>query len=718
MQKVVVALPGTTLHPTSGESFEIKAGKIRGEVSEGMICAEDEIGIGKDHNGIIVLNDDAVVGSTAREYYNISDDYSIEIDLTPNRTDAISHFGVARDFLAVHNLRKGKDETLNLPDVSGFEKDNNDLPIEVEVKDSHACPRYTGLSMTGIEVGESPEWLKQRLTTVGLKPINNVVDIANYVMYETGQPLHVFDADEIIGNKVIVQELKKGTPFTTLDGEERKLDGEDLMICNNRGGMCIAGVFGGLTSGVKSSTKRIFIESAYFSGSGIRKTARRHGLNTDASYRYERGANVELTVYALKRVAGLIREICGARISSDIVDVYPEKIKRAVVNLRWDYLRLLSGQPIKKEDVTGILRSLGFDIISNDESELILIVPPYRAEVTREVDVVEEILRIYGYENIDIPARMTSSVSTAEHQDEGEMRNRASSILSDRGFREIVNNSLTSEKYYGEEADQVRLSNPLSSELSVMRMALDHGGLESIRFNLNRKSPDLKFFEFGKTYALNEDSSFRETSMLGLWMTGLNHRKSWRKGEKRSDFFDMKEELEHLLKKMGFVTGRARIKEFTSEMASHGLSFSVKKRKIARLWNYHPDVLSKMDIDQEVIGGEINWDNLLWVLGEKGVKFQALPKFPSIRRDLALLLDEAVQYSEIERIAWDTESRILRSVSLFDIYRGKGIDPHKKSYAVSLLFQDEKKTLTDKQVDRIVANLVKRLGDELGAELR
>ena len=717
-QKVVLALPGTTLYPVKGDPFVINKGKIRGEVSEGMICAEDEIGIGESHEGIIVLNKTARVGMSVRDYYEVEDDYSIEIDLTPNRTDAISHFGVARDYLAVKNLYSGERNNLKIPDLSSFKKDNTNLAIDVIVEDQEACPRYSGLTMTGINIEPSPDWLKQRLLTIGLNPINNVVDIANYVMYETGQPLHVFDADEIQGNKVVVKKLDSGTPFKTLDEQDRKLDRKDLMICNAENAMCIAGVFGGFTSGVKESTKNIFIESAYFSPAGIRKTARRHGLSTDASYRYERGANPEVTVFALKRTAMLIKELTGAMISSDVVDVYPEKQKRTEISFRLDYLNRIAGKVINGDKVTNILTSLGFEILGMREQSYDLSVPPYRAEVTREIDVVEEVLRIYGYNNIEIPERMQSAITPRPALDEMALKNRIASLLAARGFKEVMNNSLSSEKYGSEKSNFVKLMNPLSNELSVLRMSLNPGGLETIRFNLNRKSEDLKLVEFGKTYEHGENGDFIESSKVALWCTGHTSNESWRKTQKETDFYDLKESLELVLNTVGIKTEKLKKTVFEESFAEFGMEYYFGKKSTARIWKFSDETLSKSDIDQDVYGAEIDWAQLVNILSEMHTKFTPLPKFPSMRRDLALLLDESVQYVEIERIAKDVERNILRTVNLFDVYKGKGIDPGKKSYAVSFEFRDDKKTLTDIQVDKVMGKLITRLKKDLSAELR
>lgn len=717
-QKVPVALVGAMLYPTDGDSFKIKKGKIRGEVSEGMICAEDEIGMGTSHDGIMVLKKNTEVGTKLSDYFKLETDYTIEIDLTPNRTDAISHFGVARDYLAVKNLQPGfKKEKIKIPDVSNFSVDNHDLEIDVDVKDKAACPRYSGISMTGVKVEESPSWLQNRLRAAGLNPINNIVDAANYVMYETGQPMHVFDAAEVAGDKVIVRKTNPGTEFVTLDEEKRKLDAEDLMICNATDPMCVAGVFGGLTSGVKDSTESIFIESAYFSPSGIRKTARRHGLNTDASYRYERGANPDATIYALKRLALLIKDLTGAKVSSEIVDVYPFKIQQTEVSLRWEYLYRMAGKEILKDEVRSILSSLDIDIMREEKENIKLRIPGYRSDVTREIDVVEEILRIYGYNNIDLPDSMHSSFSYRPKVDADKYFNRIANMLAAMGLQEVMNNSLTSAKYYPEVKDLVEMKNPLSNELSVLRPSMIEGGLESIRYNVNRRKDDLALFEFGKIYR-KEAKGYYEEHRLAVWLTGEKYDESWRNPERKTDFYDAKDIFLQVANKIGLNEADLTATEIQNDYTEYGLEYAVNKQVIGWVGKLNSGKTNKFDIKEGVYMAEFRWDQLMTLAAEKDVQFKALPKYPSMRRDLALLIDEAVSYADIENIARDVEKKILQEVNLFDVYKGKGVEKGKKSYAVSLLFRDVNKTLTDQQVDKIMDKMIARIKKETGAELR
>lgn len=717
-QKVVVALPNTTLYPFEGEPFTIKTGKIRGEVSEGMICAEDEIGLSNFHDGIMVLKKSAKTGMALNEYLNIEEDYTIEVDLTPNRTDAISHFGVARDYLAVKNLQTGfKKEKINIPDVGNFVVDNTELNIKVEVADKVACPRYSGLSMTGIKVEESPEWLKNRLKAVGLKPINNIVDAANFVMYETGQPMHVFDAEAIEGNKVVVRKVERGRKFFTLDKVERNLSEEDLMICNASDPMCIAGVFGGLSSGVKESTTKIFIESAFFSPSGIRKTAKRHGLSTDASYRYERGGNPDATIYALKRLSLIIKDLTGALVSSEIIDEYPFQIEQREISLRWSYLNKVTGKEILKEDVRNILSSLDIDVMIEEKEFIKLRIPAYRTEVSREIDVVEEILRIYGYNNIDLPEQVHTSVSNRPEIDKDRIYKLTADYLSANGFREILNNSLTSAGNFDNTDNLVRLMNPLSNELSVLRKSMLEGGLETIRYNANRRSENLSIYELGKVYSKHGDKYIEEVR-LNLWLTGQKCEESWRTESREVNIYDAKEVSLGLLNRLGFKEHNLSLKESESNDFEYGLSIHFAGKILGHFGKINNTKLKKFDVENDVFVVEFNWENILRSTLSNDTKYSTIPKFPSVRRDLALLIDRDVKYAEIEVIARQTEKSILREVNLFDVYKGKGIDPGKKSYAVSFVFRDDEKTLTDKQVDKVMEKMIDRLKNELKAELR
>lgn len=717
-QKVVVALPNTILYPFDGEPFIIKTGKIRGEVSEGMICAEDEIGLSNFHDGIMVLKKSAKTGMALNEYLNIEEDFTIEVDLTPNRTDAISHFGVARDYLAVKNLQTGfKKEKINIPDVGGFVVDNTELSINVEVQDKVACPRYSALTMTGVRVEESPEWLKNRLRAVGLNPINNIVDAANFVMYETGQPMHVFDAEAIEGKKVIVKKVEKGRKFFTLDKVERTLDEEDLMICNATDPMCIAGVFGGLTSGVKESTTAIFIESAYFSPSGIRKTAKRHGLSTDASYRYERGGNPDATIYALKRLSMIIKELTGALVSSEIVDEYAFHIEQKEISFRWSYLSKVAGKEMIKEDVRNILSSLDIDIMIEEKESIKLRIPGYRTEVTREIDVVEEILRIYGYNNIDLPEQMHTSMSYRPEIDKDRIYKLTANYLSANGFREILNNSLTSAGNFDNTDSVIKLKNPLSNELSVLRTSMLEGGLETIRYNANRRSENLSIYELGKVYAKYSEKYVEEVR-LNLWLTGQKWEESWRTESRDVNFYDAKEAALGLLSRIGFKENALSLKESDSKDFDFGLNILVAGKNLGRIGKVSNAKLKKFDIENDVFVVEFNWENVLKAMLSNSTKYSAIPKFPSVRRDLALLIDQNVKYADIEQIARQTEKSILREVNLFDVYKGKGIEVGKKSYAVSFVFRDDEKTLTDKQVDKVMEKMIERLKSELKAELR
>jgi len=718
-QKVVVALPGTTLYPIDGKSFKIKSGKIRGEVSEGMICAEDEIGVGTSHDGIIVLKKSVPVGTAYKDFMKVKEDYALEIDLTPNRTDAISHFGVARDYLAVKNLQPGfKKEKISIPSVIAFEVDNHDLEIDIDVLDKEACPRYSGISMTDIKVEQSPDWIMNKLKAIGVHPINNIVDAANYIMFETGQPLHVFDADEIAGNKVIVRKEAKGSKFVSLDGEERELDNTDLMICNSLNTMCIAGVFGGMTSGVKEETKQIFIESAYFSPSGIRKTARRHGLNTDASYRYERGANPDATIYALKRMALLIKDLTGAKISSEIADVYPFKIEQTEVSLRWSYLKTIAGKEILKDDVRSILSSLDIDIMMEEKEFIKLRIPGYRTEVTREIDIVEEILRIYGYNNIDLPEKMQTSFSHRAVVDSDRLQNSIANFLSAKGFREIINNSLTSAKYYDGNKNLVEVTNPLSNELSVMRTSLMEGGLETISYNVNRKSENLNLYEFGKVYRSFEKDNFEEETKLGIWFIGLKWPESWLLQNRHINFYDVKEIFLNILMKFGIPEEDLVWSESDLHDLEYGLQVKLKNDVLGWTGKISHEKCNRFDLEGEIFMAELCWDTLLKARLKHNTNFSTIPKFPSMRRDLALLIDHSANYEEIYKIARHVERKILKDVNLFDVYQGKGIDKDKKSYGISFIFQDENKTLTDRHVDKIMDKMVDKLKNELGAELR
>lgn len=726
-QKVVVATVGTTMYMGKDE-FMIKKSKIRGEVSEGMICAEDEIGIGTDHAGIIVLPENAQVGMPAKDYYNIQSDWCIEVDLTPNRIDAASHIGVARDLAAY--LRNTIEQGYKKPSVEGFKVDNHNLEIPVEVKNPEACPRYSGVTISGVTIKESPEWLKRRLKTIGLSPINNVVDVTNYVLFEVGQPLHAFDAEEIKGGKVVVKTLNSGTKFVTLDGVERSLNENDLMICNTNDGMCIGGVFGGLTSGVKDSTTNIFLESACFDPVFIRKTARRHGLNTDASFRFERGTDPNGVIYALKRAAMLIKEVAGGSISSEIVDIYPEPIADFKVDVSFANIKRLIGKELGKETIKNILASLEIGIENETETALSLLVPPYRVDVKREADVIEEILRIYGYNNVEIPTQVNASLQTAEKPDPNQVRNLVAEMLTAQGFNEIWSNSLTKAGYYEGlsqygDAQTVKLLNPLSADLNGMRQTLLFGGLECVAFNANRQNKNLRMYEFGNCYFFkgtelkdHPEKNYREEEHLGLFVTGTKETESWSGTQQMTSFFSLKTYAENMLKRLGFSTGQMQISEVANELWSEGLSYSFNNKHLLNLGIVAKKWLKKFDIENPVYYADFDWDSISILHKKHKVLFEELPKFPAVRRDLALLIDKPVKFSKIKELAFYTERKILREVDLFDVYEGKGVPEGKKSYAVSFILRDDKATLNDKLIEKTMQKLVETYKREIGAELR
>jgi phenylalanyl-tRNA synthetase beta chain len=723
-QKVVVAVVGATVHPLSGEPFQIKKSKIRGALSEGMICAEDEIGLGTSHAGIMVLDASAKIGTTAKEYFGIEDDYVLEIGLTPNRSDAASHIGLARDLAAAMNGGKNQDARIKMPGIENFSVDNESLKIEVIVEDAEACPRYSGITISGVEVKDSPEWLQTRLKSIGLKPINNIVDATNFVLHELGQPLHAFDADKITDNKVVVKKMQQGTKFTTLDGTERELSSNDLMICNAEEGMCIAGVFGGLKSGISSETKNIFIESAYFNSVSIRKTSRLHGLKTDASFRFERGADPNITVYALKRAALLIKEIAGGKISSPIVDVYPKAIENFKIDFSYSNCERLIGKALPKETIKNILRDLQIEIEKETETGLLLSVPPFKADVTREVDVIEEILRVYGYNNVEIPSLLRSSISYSTKPDVEKVKNNISDLLTAKGFTEIMCNSLTAEKYSDllgetEKLKNVHILNPLSSDLNVMRQTLLFNGLEMIAHNINRKNPDLKFYEFGKTYHLNDSDGWKytEKNRFSVLVTGRKQSESWNTNADNANFFQLKGIVESVLKKLGIDTKEVSA-ENNSSLFSYSTIYESGKKKIVEFGEVKKSVLKKLDIDQEVFYADFDWDEILNQIKKVTVKYSEVPVYPSVRRDLALLVDKQVRYSDIKELAFKTERNLLKEVNLFDVYEGKNLEPGKKSYAVSFIIQDEKATLNDKTISKVMEKMAATLKENLGATIR
>lgn len=730
-QKVVVAVNGTKLYD-GDEVFTIKRSKIRGVESNGMICAEDEIGIGTDHAGIIVLPADAVVGTPAKEYYNVKSDYVLEVDITPNRVDATSHFGVARD-LAAYLKQNGKPTELKRPSVDTFKIEDETPAIEVIVENTEACPRYSGVTIKGVTVKESPEWLKNRLNIIGLRPINNVVDVTNYVLHEMGQPLHSFDAGKVKGNKVIVKTQPEGTKFVTLDGVERTLTDRDLMICNTEDAMCIGGVFGGLDSGVTEQTTDVFLESACFHPTWIRKTARRFGLNTDASFRFERGLDANNTIYVLKRAALLIQEVAGGKITGSIQDVYPDPVQPYTVELTYNKINSLIGKDIPVETVKSILDSLEMKIISETAEGLTIHVPVYRIDVQRDVDVIEDILRIYGYNNIEFSDSVKSNLSYKTATDRGyELQNLISEQLCGSGFNEILNNSLTRSAYYDELTTYpvshcVMPMNPLSADLNGMRQTLLFGGLESIEHNAKRKNGNIRFFEFGNCYDYNvekkrEDATLAEYSedyRLGVWVCGDRVENSWAHADEKSTVYELKAYVENILVRLGVNMKKVIFGNLSNDIYSTGVSITTASgRELGTFGIVSRKICKAMDIDFDVYYAELSWTLLMKETKKNKVTFSEISKYPAVKRDLALLLDKSVQFAEIEKIAEESERKLLKEVSLFDVYEGKNLPAGKKSYAVSFFLQDETKTLNDKQIDTIMQKIRKNLESKLGASLR
>ncbi|TYC17997.1 phenylalanine--tRNA ligase subunit beta [Bizionia gelidisalsuginis] len=718
-QKVPVATIGTTLYTEEGEAWTIKKGKIRGEESHGMICAEDELGIGKSHDGIMVLDIDTVVGTRAADLFKIVNDQVFEIGLTPNRADAMSHYGTARDLragLAQQNIIA----QLNTPSVSAFHVDNRSLKIDIEIANKELAPRYCGITISDIKVKESPAWLQHRLKAIGVTPKNTIIDATNYVLHELGQPLHAFDTAKIIDNKIEVKTVAAGTPFTTLDGVERKLHEDDLMICNADVPMCIAGVYGGLHSGVTENTNSIFLESAFFNPVSIRKTAKRHGLNTDASFRFERGIDPNITEYALKRAALLIIEISGGIITSDISDFYPNKIEDLHVHLTFDKVTKLVGQEIPEETIKSILTTLDFKINNVTETGLGLTIPAYRNDVHRQADVIEEILRVYGYNKIETTTKLNASISNASRFEDYKLQNIIGNQLASQGFFEIMANSLTTPDYTAlseqlNEDHNVTMLNPLSSELSVMRQSLLFSGLEAISFNINRKRTDLKLFEFGKTYH-NYGDNKEELKHLTLFLTGNKTSESWNKNQTPSDFFYLKGTIIATLERLGI--SRFKTKPFKNDVFSEGVLLEQGKTKLVEFGVVKNAILKHFGISQAVVYADFNWEAIIDIAKRNTISFKAIPKYPEVRRDFALLLDDKVLFEDIHTISKQTEKQLLKSVNLFDVYQGENLPEGKKSYAVSFIFQDENKTLTDKQVDKIMNKLKSNFETKLGAQLR
>jgi phenylalanyl-tRNA synthetase beta chain len=728
-QKVLVALEGTTLHKGE-ESVQIKKSKIRGEISEGMICAEDELGLGTDHTGIIVLDSEARPGTRAEEYFNVVTDTIFEIGLTPNRIDSGSHFGVARDLAAYLSINNGGDYKAVRPSVDDFKPDNTSNTINVIVENRTDCPRYTGLTISGVTVGESPDWLKVKLKAIGLNPISNVVDITNFVQHEIGQPLHAFDADKIEGRKVIVKNLPDKTGFVALDGTERSLSSRDLMICNVEEGMCIAGVFGGIRSGVTDETRNIFLESAHFNPVSIRKTSKRLGLQTDASFRFERGTDPNINVWALKRAAILIKECAGGKISSEIIDIYPEKIPNVMINASYSNIIRLIGKKIDQGTIRNILSLLDINILEETGDKLLLEIPAYRVDVKQEADVTEEIMRIYGYNNIEVNSHVNSTLTFIEKPDKEKIVNIVSDLLSGNGFAEIMCNSLVPAAWYEHNEDfnagkLVMLANPLSSDLNAMRQSLLFGGLGSIAWTINRQNSDLKFYEFGNCYfrvgtehnpPVVDD--YKERTSLDLFISGNVEKESWHVKPKPTNFFIIKAATEMVFSRLDINPENMILGESGKKYFYESISYSLNNNLIAETGKVSRSYLKMFDINQDVWYSHIDWDVILKIIRNNSITFTELPKYPSVRRDLAILIDKSVKFSRLKEIAFRIEKNILREVNLFDVYESESLGVNKKSYAVSFVLRDEFKTLTDKAIDKVMNNLIRTYESEVGARIR
>ncbi len=716
-QKVPVATIGTKLFDKEGLEFEIKKGKIRGQESHGMICAEDELGLGSSHEGIMVLDDKLKPGTPCAKVFNIEDDEVFEIGLTPNRADAMSHYGVARD-LRASLLQKNSNIELITPSVSTFRIDKRTLKFDVDVKDNKLAPRYCGVTLSGITVKPSPDWLQNRLKAIGLSPKNNIVDVTNYILHDLGQPLHAFDASKING-KIIVKTMAAGTKFTTLDDVERTLHEEDLMICDEKGALCMAGVFGGKNSGVTETTNTIFLESAYFNPISVRKTAKRHGLNTDASFRFERGIDPNITEFALKRAALLIKEITGGEITSDIIDIYPKAIEDFRVFLNFDKTTKLIGQELSKETIKKILASLDIKVTTVSDAGLGLIIPSYRVDVQREIDVIEEILRVYGYNNINFTKKLNATVANSARTEDYKIQNIIAAQLNANGFHEMMANSLTTPDYVTlsdmlKEEYNVMMLNPLSNDLSAMRQSLLFSGLEAVSYNINRRNGDLKLFEFGKTYH-KLPSGYDEPKHLTLFVSGNRADESWTLTQKPTDFFLFKGYVNSILERLGIC--KTQNKPVASDVFAEGMAITCGQDTLVEFGTVKKSILKQFDIKQEVFYADFNWNLLLKLLSTK-IKFTDIPKYPEVRRDLALLVDDAVAFESVYAVARQTEKSLLKDVNLFDVYQGKNLPEGKKSYAISFILQDTTKTLTEEQIDKIMNKLQKNMENELGASLR
>lgn len=716
-QKVVVATVGATLFPMQGDPFEIKKAKIRGEASEGMICAEDEIGLGDSHEGIMILDTTLANGTPAAQYFEIYEDKVLEIGLTPNRADAASHIGVARD------LRALLCRDLQWPSVEKFTIESHQLPIQVEVENTEACPRYSAITISGVTVRESPKWLQERLRAIGLTPINNIVDATNFVLHEVGQPLHAFDADAITGNKVIVRTLAAGSTFTTLDGKERKLQAEDLMICNAEEGMCIAGVFGGIRSGVKEGTQNIFLESAYFSPEYIRRTAQHHGLKTDASFRYERGTDPKITVYALKRAALLIQQLAGGSISSDITDIYPHPAEDCRVKMTYKNIDRLIGKTLTHDEIKTILHYLDISVEEEQEQGFIAVVPPYRVDVQREADVIEEILRIYGYDNVETSAYLSADfLSSFPEMDSDKLQSRISEMMVGNGFHEIITNSLTKPAYaeaMGKGANSVEILNKLSEDLGVMRQSLIFSGLEVIAYNMSHRKKNLKFFEFGKTYEKSE-GKYLEKKQLAIFMCGQQQGESWRSASTEVSFHDLSSTIRKIFNRFDIVDPIQKVLDDST--FSYGLEYQLNGKSIGQAGLLHPALTRLAGVKQSIFFASIDWPVLLKKVSQQSAKkrliYEEISKFPEVRRDLSLVLDKQLSFSQVESVAKKHSNALVKSINVFDIYEGESIGANKKAYALSFILQDAEKTLTDKVIDKTMDKLMQVFEKELGAVIR
>lgn len=716
-QKVPVATIGTTLYDKEGNEFQIKKGKIRGQESHGMICAEDELGLGDNHNGIMILDNTIKIGTPLAKVLNVENDEVFEIGLTPNRADAMSHMGVARD-LRAGLVQQNMQPELITPSVSSFRVDKRTLKIDAEVKDAKLAPRYCGITISGINVKPSPDWLQNRLKAIGLTPKNNIVDATNYVLHELGQPLHAFDASKIHG-KIIVKTLEAGTKFKTLDDIERILHEEDLMICDEKGPLCIAGVFGGKESGVSENTTNIFLESAYFNPVSIRKTAKRHGLSTDASFRFERGIDPTITEYALKRAAILIKEIAGGEITSDLIDIYPKKIEDFTVLLNFNKVNKLIGQEIPKETIKKILVSLDIKVNSVSDAGLGLIIPAYRVDVQREIDVIEEILRVYGYNNVQFSKKLNATVSNSSRTEDYKVQNSIAAQLNSLGFHEMMANSLTTPEYVKlseklKEEFNVMMLNPLSNDLSAMRQSLLFSGLEAVSYNINRRNADLKLFEFGKSYH-KIPSGYEENKHLSMFVTGNREAENWTTPQKASDFFLFKGYVQSILTRLSLT--KTQTIPVTNDVFNEGIAMAIGNDVLVELGTVKKSILKYFDIKQEVFYADFNWNLILKLISIK-IKYLDIPKYPEVRRDLSLLLDKNISFDELYAIARSSEKNLLKDIQLFDVYEGKNLPEGKKSYALSFIIQDTTKTLTEEQIDKIMSKLQQHFVKEVGAVLR